>query len=137
EGLVVVAIDYRLSGPGRRSWLGNLDDVRAALRWVQAHAGEYGIDPDRVALLGASAGAHLALLSTSGAQGEAPPDATRGDETRKRSSTDPRVRAVIDFYGPTDLKALFRARRPAGESISQLLGGSPGQIPERYEAASP
>ena len=48
--------------PGHR-FPAPLDDVRHGLRWVRAHAGELGIDPERLALLGVSAGAHLAVLA--------------------------------------------------------------------------
>ncbi len=55
QGYAVVAIDYRLSRPGSPSWPENLDDVRAARRWIDAHASEFGFDRRRVAAIGASA----------------------------------------------------------------------------------
>lgn len=119
-GLVVVAVDYRLSTPGTPSWPGNLEDVREAARWVRRHAAGYGIDPDRLAVIGASAGGHLALLLGTTAAGE-----PAG------------VRAVIDFYGPTDLRALYERRTPADRSIGMFLGGPPEAVPALYEAASP
>ncbi len=120
RGLVVVAVEYRLSVPGKPSWPGNLDDVREAARWVRSHAADFGVDADRIAVIGASAGGHLALLL-----GNAP----AGDPAH--------VRAVIDFYGPTDLRELYDRRTPADKAIRMLLGGSPEAFPRRYEAASP
>jgi acetyl esterase/lipase len=120
QGLVVVAVDYRLSRPGAPSWPGNLDDVREAVRWVRRNAAGYGIDPGRVGVIGASAGGHLALLLGT----------TAGDDAS-------RVRAVIDFYGPTDLAALFASRTAADRSIGLLLGGPPESFPARSAAASP
>lgn len=124
RGLVVVAVDYRLSRPGAPSWPGNLDDVREALRWVRRHAADYGIDPDRVAAIGASAGAHLALLlgTTPGPGADPQPRA---------------LRALIDFYGPTDLRTHFDERTAANGSIGLMLGGTPAEVPARYEDASP
>ncbi len=114
HGVAVAAVDYRLSRPGAPSWPGNLDDLQAALGWLHAHAGEYDLDPHRVAAVGASAGGHLAaLLGASGA-----------------------VTASVDFYGPTDLAAL--ANRPiAGEAVRFLLGRAPDRVPGLARAASP
>jgi len=119
-GLVVVAVEYRLSAPGVPSWPGNLADVREAVRWVRRNASGYGIDPDRVAVIGASAGGHLALML-----GTTPAGDPAG------------VRAVIDFYGPTDLRALYALRTPADQAIGMFLGGPPEAVPSRYDAASP
>lgn len=60
EGYVCVATEYRLLGEA--PWPAQLDDVRTALAWMHANAAELGIDPDRIAVEGNSAGAHLALL---------------------------------------------------------------------------
>jgi acetyl esterase/lipase len=118
-GVVVISVDYQLSGPGRPSWPDNLDDIREAVRWVHRHTEDYGIDPARVAVIGASAGAHLALVL--GLEAD--------------SST--RVAAIIDFYGPTDLPALRARRTDADEPIAVMLGGGTAEVPDRYAAASP
>jgi acetyl esterase/lipase len=86
-------------------------DVNRAVRFIRHHAGDYGIDPDRIGVTGASAGGHLALmLGTAGGQGDpgAPDPVDRGSS---------RVQAVACFFPPTDLlnfggpgKALIRAR---------------------------
>ena len=125
EGLVVVAVDYCLSRPGVPSWPENLHDIRAALDWVGRNAAEFGIDPHRVALLGASAGGHLALLA--------------GLEPLSRNADgEPiRIAAVIDFYGPTDLRALAAAGTTAAGAAATMLGGSPEAVPGRYGEASP
>lgn len=60
EGYVCVAPEYRLVPES--PWPAQIDDVRMALRWMVDHAGELGIDPERIAVEGNSAGAHLALL---------------------------------------------------------------------------
>src|SRR5215470_18437383 len=61
RGIATVSLSYRLA-PAHR-FPAPLDDVRHGLRWVRAHAAELGIDPERLALLGLSAGAHLTLLA--------------------------------------------------------------------------
>ncbi|HMB02357.1 MAG TPA: alpha/beta hydrolase [Isosphaeraceae bacterium] len=119
HGYVVAAIDYRLSRPGAPSWPANFEDVREAVRWLRRHAKQYGVDPGRIAALGASAGGHLAALL-----GTCPDDAAR-------------VQAVIDFYGPTDLRALYASRKRTTTSLTLLLGGRPDECPARYESASP
>src|SRR5436190_31928 len=61
RGIATISLSYRLAPADR--FPAPLDDVRHGLRWVRAHAAELGIDPDRLALLGLSAGAHLAMLA--------------------------------------------------------------------------
>jgi acetyl esterase/lipase len=126
RGYAMVNIEYRLSGQWR--FPAQLDDVRAAVRWVRAHADEYGLDADRVALWGSSAGAHLAALAA----------------TTARSPED-RVQAVVDGYGPTDLARADEQALPGGQihdvadsPESELLGGRLGAAdPELLRAANP
>jgi len=66
-GWVSFSVDYRLSSPTQGAWPAALDDVQAALAWVRANASAYGGDPDKLVVLGESAGAHLtALLAIEG-----------------------------------------------------------------------
>ena len=59
------SINYRLTGEA--SWPAQIHDCKAAIRWLRGHAGEYGLDPDRIGVMGSSAGGHLvAMLGTSG-----------------------------------------------------------------------
>lgn len=60
-GFVTMSIDYRLTGVA--SFPAQIHDVKAAIRWVRAHAAELGVDPDRIGIWGHSAGGHLALLA--------------------------------------------------------------------------
>jgi acetyl esterase/lipase len=65
RGCAVVSIDYRLTGVAR--WPAQIHDVRAAVRWLRAHAAQYNLDPTRVAAWGNSSGGHLAaVLATAG-----------------------------------------------------------------------
>lgn len=120
-GFAVFAIDYRHAPEWK--WPAQLDDVFAALQWVSEHGAEYGADTARMALLGRSAGAQLAM----------------------RASQDPRapaVRAVVTIYGPVDLTEGYRSP-PTPDPLdvrmieSQFLGGTPDERPEAYRDASP
>lgn len=121
RGFVVFAIDYRHAP--RWQWPVQIEDVRAALRWVREHAAAYDGDASRLALLGRSAGAHLAMLAAY--EPEAPP-----------------IDAVVSLYGPVALADGYRnppvpdpmAVRPIEEAF---LGGTPDAVPDRYRAASP
>jgi len=97
EGIATVSISYRLAPASR--FPEPLDDVRHGLRWVRAHAGELGIDPERLALLGVSAGAHLAVLAhlVRDMAGLAP------DLPGPLREVSESVRCVIAHYGPYDI----------------------------------
>ncbi len=137
QGYVVVSVSYLLSKPDAPSWPDNFEDVREAVRWVRRHAREYGIDPDRVVAMGASAGGHLAALLGCYPDGPVARDGLPAENPKASpGSVSARVQAVIDFYGPTDLVALQSSRR-AGGPIDLFLGGSSEAVPGRYEAASP
>jgi acetyl esterase/lipase len=110
RGIATIAVSYRLA-PAHR-FPAPLNDVRRGLRWVRAHAAELGVDPTRIAFLGLSAGAHLAMLThLSGAVAalapDLPPDLRDVPET---------VRAVVGHYGPYDLG------RRRSEMVDTLLG---------------
>jgi acetyl esterase/lipase len=125
HGFVVVALDYQLSRPGAPSWPANLEDLRAALRWVRLHAREHGVDPTRIAALGASAGGHLAALL-----------GTWPEFSGARASAD-RIKAVVDFYGPADLLALEKDRPLSAIPVELMIGAGPEEEPERFRDASP
>jgi acetyl esterase/lipase len=131
-GYAVVSINYLLSTPGSPSWPANFEDVRTAARWIKTHAAEFGFDPDRVAAIGESAGAHLAALLGTDPDGPLVPGGPADP-----GGVSAAVQAVIDFYGPTDLTTLDLESRLGGLAAQQLLGGTPAQIPALYEMASP
>jgi acetyl esterase len=127
RGYVVFDIDYRLSPPP--SWRDAPSDVRCAVRWVKENAARYGVDANRVALMGRSAGGHLALL-TAYSQGSG---STSGCETRNLQDTG--VAAVVAFYPPTDLARLSSLSYLGG--MDRFLGGTQDTVPERYHLLSP
>ena len=80
-GMIGIAPDYRTRGRHDVSPLGSVADGRAALRWVQDHAGELGLDPARIAVGGNSAGGHVALWT---AMAEAPPGSEESESPRRK-----------------------------------------------------
>ena len=102
-GIAVASVDYRLSGEA--VWPAQLHDAKAAVRWLRARAGELGVDPDRIAAWGESAGGHLAELLGLTA-GDA---ALEGDVGVTGPSS--AVAAVVAWYAPSDLAARRHRRR--------------------------
>lgn len=129
QGITVFSVDYRLSTPEQASWSTSITDVRCAIGWVHDNADVYDIDANRVAISGGSAGANLALLA--GYTGDKP--------APKGCGADTSVRAVLDFYGPTDLAAV---ESDAGSSVvvdmlHTYLGATAQEEPQRYADLSP
>ena len=121
RGYTVVAIDYRHAPQYR--FPAQLEDVQTALIYIQQHAEALGVDLQRVALMGRSAGAHLAMLAA------------------YQPSVMP-IRAVVDYYGPVDLtKGYYDVPRPdpinSRVVLNALLGGTPADVPDLYRQASP
>ncbi|SIO60964.1 Acetyl esterase/lipase [Singulisphaera sp. GP187] len=129
KGYVVASIEYRLSSEAQ--FPAQIEDCKAALRWLRAHAKTYHIDPDKVGAWGSSAGGHLvALLGTAG-------DKTAwdvGDHLDQSS----RVQAVCDFFGPADFSQIHAEHAAKAEgAVAQLLGGSVSEKPDAARDASP
>jgi acetyl esterase/lipase len=121
KGYVVVAADYRHAPEA--TWPAQLEDVRSSLGWILAHSTEYEADPSRIAFVGRSAGAQLALV-----------------EAYQLGA--PAVRAVVSFYGPTDLVEGWRQPpRPDPLDVRAILEtylrGTPDSAPAPYREASP
>ncbi len=115
-GYVCASIDYRA---GEGAWPANLRDCKNAVRFLRVHAAEYHVDPDRLAVLGGSAGGHLSLMVglTTDEPGLEPPAPYPGVSSA--------VVAVVDFYGVTDSHALGRVSAATPPVlIAQVLPGS-------------
>jgi len=119
EGLAVASIDYRLSSEA--IFPAQIEDCKAAVRFLRANGAKYGFDGSRIGVWGASAGGHLAaLLGTSG-DVKALEGASLGND--KQSS---RVQAVCDFYGPIDFVAMHPGKALENDKSAEalLLGGA-------------
>ena len=123
SGYVGISIDYVLAAKDKPAWPQNVHDCKTAVRWLRANADKYHIDPDRIGVIGGSAGGHLALMVGL-------PDTDAGLEPKepygKYSS---KVSAVVDLYGPTDLVT-------RGKDTS-MLPGAFADKPDLYKLASP
>ena len=131
RGYVVASINYRLSGVA--PFPAQIEDCRAAIRWLRANAAKYGFDPRRIGVWGGSAGGHLvALLGTAG-------DVTKWDAVGGYTDQSARVQAVCDYYGPTDLLAARTpgGRRDADSPVGRLLGGPVDERENEAREASP
>jgi len=132
-GIAVASVDYRLSGEA--TWPAQLHDAKAAVRWLRSRAGELGVDPDRMASWGESAGGHLAaLLGLTGDDAE-----LEGEVGGTGPSS--RVAAVVAWYAPSDVAAVAtdNGADPADPSSreAQLLGAPVPTVPELAAQASP
>jgi acetyl esterase/lipase len=132
DGYAVASVNYRLSQ--HALFPAQLQDCKAAIRWLRAHAKRFGYDAEHLGVWGSSAGGHLvALLGTSG-------DVQDFDTVGAHRDVSSRVQCVVDFFGPTDLTAMAKQAPPdsrldhdAPDSPESRLVGGP--IQERRELA--
>ncbi|MCA9072647.1 MAG: prolyl oligopeptidase family serine peptidase, partial [Planctomycetaceae bacterium] len=129
QGFAVASIEYRLTDVAQ--WPAQIEDCRAAVRWLRTHAQGYGLDGEHIAAWGGSAGGHLvALLGTL--------------DSPKEEMVSSRVQAVCDWYGPTDLLTMppnmLSDKRTledlAKSNGAKLLGGTVKDRPELAKQAS-
>jgi acetyl esterase/lipase len=125
NGYAVFAIEYRLMKPELNTYPGAVYDVKAAVQYVRAKARELGVDPDRVALIGDSAGAHLSALVALAGGEPAYSSAYRNDPY---SSISHAVKAVVGVYGVYDMLGQWehdQIARPRDQISEKFLGASP------------
>lgn len=128
QGIATIAISYRLAPA--QPFPAALDDVRTGLRWVRRHADELGVDPDRLALLGLSAGAHLVMLAHTGRAVPALAPTLPAALATELADVAEDVRCVAAHYGPFDLG------RRRNDTVDAFLGARAGD-PETTRLASP
>jgi acetyl esterase/lipase len=131
SGFVAASINYRLVPDG--VFPRNVQDCICALAFLRGHAAEYGIDPDRIAVMGYSAGAQLASLV--GIASDDPALAPDCDAAAGQSLALPA--AVISGSGPQDMREFWNDVGPDKSLVNSIFGGSPSDVPDAYELASP
>ncbi len=100
QGYVVASVEYRFSQ--KAVFPAQIQDCQAALRWLRGSANRFGINPERVGVIGASAGGHLsALVGTSGGRGIFGAIGGFVEESD-------RVQAVCDIFGPSDFSTVVK-----------------------------
>lgn len=126
HGMVAVAISYRLAP--QYKFPAQIEDCKAAVRWMRAEATRLKIDPEHIGGFGYSAGAHLvSLLGTTG-----PSDGLEG-VADQASLPGTRLQAVAAGGAPCD----FRPIPNDVDGLAFWLGGTQGELPEQYRLASP
>jgi acetyl esterase/lipase len=115
-------MNYRLLNNSASGLTDQMNDVKSALNFIDSHAEEYKINSNTICLIGASAGAHLALLEA------------------YKNNNEGKIKAVVDLFGPTDLKDLY-SNHPVPQQVryvlTSLLGKSLASGANIYQQASP
>ena len=136
EGITCASIEYRLAAPGVTSVMDSVADCKDALRFIVKNAQKYGIDPDRIALIGESAGGHLVLTTGLGDEKDYPCD-------HSISGAPAKVRCIVAYYPRVSFsdKALLVSKRFDSEKIDkwmeQVLGASWKSDPAMLHKLSP
>jgi acetyl esterase/lipase len=129
RGYVAVSPDYRLAPQDR--FPAQIEDCKAAVRWLRANAEKYGINPQRIGVFGFSAGAHLAcLLGVTGKE-----DGLEGASGNAEQSS--AVQAVVSFFGPTDFTQPVWSKEVRQRHLTPFLGGTAEEKADVYRRASP
>jgi acetyl esterase/lipase len=135
QGYAVASINYRLSQDA--VFPAQIQDCKAAVRWLRANAKKHDLNPDRFAAWGASAGGHLAaMLGTTGS--------TKEFDSGENLDVSSRVQAVVDYFGPTDFLQMDAHRLPNGlvhnaadSPESLLVGGAIQESKDKVAKANP
>ncbi len=113
KGYITATIQYRLTDIAK--YPAQLDDVESAILWLQENADKYHIDKNKIALVGGSAGGHLAMMAA-------------------YSKPSLNIKGIVNLYGPSDLTTKYASET---KSVEFLIGQSFQQAPELYKKASP
>lgn len=115
-------MNYRLASKGLNRFPAQMEDMQLAIGFIEAKASEYKVNANKLCLIGASAGANIALL-----------------QAYKNNSTG-KIKAVVDLFGPTDLLDLYNNHPIPDQArpvVVNFLGATPATNPDIYIAASP
>ena len=126
-GFFAMCVDYRLSGEAK--FPAALQDAKCAIRWLRAHAKELNIDPERIAIIGGSAGAHLSSMvaTTAGVR--------EYEGNGGNAGVPSHVNLAILINGEFDMWDLVEKKSLLG-AMRIFMGGTPEEVPERYDELS-
>jgi len=141
RGYAVVSVNYRLSGEA--IWPAQIQDVKAAIRWIRANSKQYKLNSGKIASWGGSAGGHLSAMAGTSGNVKELEDLSQGNADQSS-----RVQAVVDWFGPTDFLKMdeqakeSKVANPQVHSIpdspeSQLIGKNLQDAPDLVKAANP
>jgi acetyl esterase/lipase len=129
KGYAVASSNYRLSQ--HAVFPAQIEDCKAAVRWLRANAAKYSLDPDHIGVWGASAGGHLvAMLGTTGAVKELEGSGGNLDQSS-------RVQCVVDWFGPSNLLTMGGWHDGPASPEARLVGGPVQENKEKARKASP
>jgi acetyl esterase/lipase len=140
RGYAVISINYRLSGEAK--FPAQIQDVKAAIRFIRANADKYALKADKIAVWGGSAGGHLSALAATSGDIKELEDLSLGNPTQSS-----RVQAVVDWFGPINFLTMdnhFKAsgkgkqdHNAADSPESKLWGKAIQTIPDTVKIANP
>jgi acetyl esterase/lipase len=135
RGFAVASLDFRSSNDA--PFPADVFDIKAGIRYLRAQAAMYGYRADRIAIVGASSGGHLAQL-VGVTNGVAALEGTEGDYRTESSS----IQAIVSYFGASDLTTILAQSTSVGlavrePALKRLLGAAPDQVPDQAKLASP
>ena len=135
RGFAVASLDFRQTT--QAPFPANVQDIKAAIRFLRAKAGDYGYAAERIAIAGASSGGHLAAL-VGVTNGNAALEGKEGNYLNHSSS----VQAIISYFGASDLNTILAQSTPFGlkvrePALDRLLGALPDRAKDLATLASP
>jgi acetyl esterase/lipase len=135
RGFAVASVDFRSTTEA--PFPANVQDIKAAIRFLRARATDYGYRGDRIAIAGASSGAHLAML-VGVTQGNAELEGREGESLAQSSA----VQAIVSYFGASNLTTILAQSTPFGlnvrvPALERLLGSQPEKTLELARLASP
>lgn len=131
-GIATWNIEYRRLGNAGGGWPGTFRDVANAADFLRLLARDYPLDLTRVISMGHSSGGHLAMWLAARPKVSPTSDVYMANPLR--------LSGVVSLDGPADLKAMVSPQQPicgGPQVVTDLIGGSPDERPDRYRAASP
>ena len=135
RGFAVASLDFRSTNEA--PFPADIHDIKAGIRFLRAKAKEYGYRTERIAVVGASSGGHLAALAGV-TNGHPELEGSVGDHRDQSSS----VQAIVSFFGASNLTTILSQSTPGGldvrvPALQKLLGGTPEQKSSLAKLASP
>jgi acetyl esterase/lipase len=127
RGYITATVSYRLLKDS--PYPACVEDITDAVRWFYVNGETYGYDPDRIALIGGSAGAHLAMLAAYGWG-----NSENKNDSIKSAGVGHKIKAIVDIYGPYDLTTEYARNHPL---VTSFIAHSYVDAPELYREASP
>lgn len=128
KGYITATVSYRFINDG--PYPACVEDIEHAVQWFYSNSEKYGYDPDRIALIGGSAGGHLALLGAYGWRNSN----EKNDTALNNNETIHHIKAVVDFYGPADLTTEYARNH---STVTNFIKKTYDEAPELFLEASP